>query len=167
MNGNKYPVTITEHGKIEVVHIKNEPVKMKLRVVKYDSENKEAIKGAKFKVVNRVTGEEVEFTEFFGGIIPYKKTIFTTNKEGEILFPQSLPYGKYELVETNPAEGFNPIEPIPFEITRDTKFEEIDLLGKVTTIEVGNIRIKGNMELLKVDSETKEPMEGIEFKVTA
>nr|WP_278679977.1 SpaA isopeptide-forming pilin-related protein [Clostridium paraputrificum] len=167
LNGNKYPVTITEHGKIEVVHIKNEPVKMKLRVVKYDSENKEAIKGAKFKVVNRVTGEEVEFTEFFGGIIPYKKTIFTTNKEGEILFPQSLPYGKYELVETNPAEGFNPIEPIPFEITRDTKFEEIDLLGKVTTIEVGNIRIKGNMELLKVDSETKEPMEGIEFKVTA
>ena len=169
LNNNKYPVSITEHGKVEVVHIKNEPVKMKLRVVKYDSdsENKEAIKGAKFKVVNRVTGEDVEFTEFFGGIIPYKKTIFTTNKEGEILFPQNLPYGKYELVETNPAEGFNPIDPILFEITRDTKFEEIELLGKVTTIEVGNTRIKGNMELLKVDSETKEPMEGVEFKVTA
>ena len=168
LNTNKYPVLITEHGKVEVVHIKNEPVKMKLRVVKYDSdsENKEAIKGAKFKVVNRVTGEDVEFTEFFG-IIPYKKTIFKTNKEGEILFPQSLPYGKYELVETDPAEGFNPIDPIPFEITRDTNFEEIELLGKVTTIEVGNTRIKGNMELLKVDSETKEPMEGVEFKVTA
>ena len=168
LNGNKYPVTITEHGKIEVVHIKNEPVKMKLRVVKYDSdsENKEAIKGAKFKVVNRVTGEDIEFTEFFG-IIPYKKTIFKTNKDGEILFPQSLPYGKYLLVETGPAEGFNPIDPIPFEITRDTNFEEIELLGKVTTIEVGNTRIKGNMELLKVDSETKEPMEGVEFKVTA
>ena len=168
LNGNKYPVTITEHGKIEVVHIKNEPVKMKLRVVKYDSdsENKEAIKGAKLKVVNRVTGEDIEFTEFFG-IIPYKKTIFKTNKDGEILFPQSLPYGKYLLVETGPAEGFNPIDPIPFEITRDTNFEEIELLGKVTTIEVGNTRIKGNMELLKVDSETKEPMEGVEFKVTA
>ena len=167
LNGNKYPVTITEHGKIEVVHIKNEPVKMKLRVVKYDSdsENKEAIKGAKFKVVNRVTGEDIEFTEFFG-IIPYKKIIFKTNKEGEILFPQSLPHGKYELVETEPAEGFNPIAPIPFEITRDTNFEEIELLGKVTTIEVGNTRIKGNLKIVKVDEETQEPLEGVKFKIT-
>lgn len=167
LNGNKYPVAITEHGKIEVVHIKNEPVKMKLRVVKYDSdsENKEAIKGAKFKVVNRVTGEDVEFTEFFG-IIPYKKIIFTTNKEGEILFPQSLPHGKYYLVETEPAEGFNPIDPIPFEITRDTNFEEIELLGKVTTIEVGNTRIKGNLKIVKVDEETQEPLEGVKFKIT-
>ena len=167
LNGNKYPVTITEHGKIEVVHIKNEPVKMKLRVVKYDSdsENKEAIKDAKFKVVNRVTGEDIEFTEFFG-IIPYKKTIFKTNKEGEILFPQSLPYGKYLLVETDPAEGFNPIDPIPFEITRNTKFDEIELLGKVTTIEVGNTRIKGNLKILKVDDETQEPLEGVKFKIT-
>ena len=168
LNDTKYPVTITEHGKIEVVHIKNEPVKMKLRVLKYDSdsENKEAIKGAKFKVVNRVTGEDVEFTEFFG-IIPYKKTIFKTNKEGEILFQQSLPYGKYLLVETNPAEGFNPIDPIPFEITRDTKFEEIELLGKVTTLEVGNTRIKGNMELLKVDSKSKKPLKNVKFEVEA
>lgn len=167
LNNNKYPVSITEHGKVEVVHIKNEPVKMKLRVVKYDSdsENKEAIKGAKFKVVNRVTGEDIEFTEFFG-IIPYKKIIFKTNKEGEILFPQSLPHGKYELVETEPAEGFNPIDPIPFEITRDTNFEEIELLGKVTTIEVGNTRIKGNLKILKVDDETQEPLEGVKFKIT-
>lgn len=168
LNTNKYPITISEHGKVEVVHIKNEPVQMKLRVLKYDadSETKEAIKGAKFKIVNRRTGQDMEFTEFFG-IIPIKKTVFTTNRYGEILIPQVLSAGDYSLVETEPAEGFNPIEPIDFTIDRNTNYEEIELLGKVHTIEVENTRIKGNLKILKVDEETKEPLEGVKFKITA
>ncbi len=167
LNTNKYPITISEHGKVEVVHIKNEPVQMKLRVVKYDadSETKEAIKGTKFKVVNKATGEDIEFTEFFG-IVPIKKTIFTTSKNGEIVFPQVLSAGDYSLVETEPKEGFNPIEPIDFTIDRNTNYEEIELLGKVHTIEVGNSRIKGNLKIVKIDEETREPLEGIKFKVT-
>ena len=168
LNTNKYPITISEHGKVEVVHIKNEPVQMKLRVLKYDadSETKEAIKNTKFKVVNKATGEDIEFTEFFG-IVPIKKTIFTTNKNGEIVFPQKLSAGDYSLVETDPAEGFNPIEPIDFTIGRDTNYEEIELLGKVHTIEVGNTRIKGNLKIVKVDEETQEPLEGVKFKITS
>ncbi|WP_133016466.1 SpaA isopeptide-forming pilin-related protein [Clostridium cuniculi] len=167
LNGKKYYVTISENEKIEVVHIKNEPVQMKLRVLKYDadSESKEVIKGTKFKVVNKETGEDVEFTEFFG-IIPYKKTVFTTNKNGEIVFPQILEAGIYSLVETEPAEGFNAIEPIDFVINRDTNYEEIELLGKVTTIEVENTRIKGNLKIVKIDEETQEPLEGVKFKIT-
>ncbi|MCR1953101.1 SpaA isopeptide-forming pilin-related protein [Clostridium sp. DSM 100503] len=167
LNTNKYPITISEHGKVEVVHIKNEPVQMKLRVVKYDadSETKEAIKGTKFKVVNKATGEDIEFTEFFG-IVPIKKTVFTTNKQGEIVFPQKLSAGDYSLVETEPTEGFNPIEPIDFTIDRDTAYEEIELLGKVHTIEVGNSRIKGNLKIVKIDEETQVPLEGVKFKVT-
>ncbi|WP_338631857.1 SpaA isopeptide-forming pilin-related protein [Clostridium baratii] len=167
LNEKEYPVTISKNEKIEVVHIKNEPVKMKLRVVKKDSESKEAIKGTKFKVVNKETGEDVEFTDFFG-IIPVKKTVFSTDKNGEILFPQALAAGEYTLVEVNPSEGFNSIEPIDFTVDRNTKFDEIELLGKVTTIEVENTRIKGNLKLVKVDEETKEkePLEGVKFKIT-
>ncbi|CAM2078027.1 MAG: SpaA isopeptide-forming pilin-related protein [uncultured Clostridium sp.] len=167
LNDKKYPITISKNEKIEVVHIKNEPVQMKLRVLKYDvdSETKEAIKGTKFKVVNRETGEDVEFTEFFG-IIPYKKTVFTTNKNGEIVFPQILEAGIYSLVETEPAEGYNAIEPIDFVINRDTNYEEIELLGKVTTIEVENTRIKGDLKIVKIDEETQEPLQGVKFKVT-
>ena len=163
----EYPVNITENNKVYVEYISNEPVQMKLRVLKYDadSETKEAIKGAKFKVVNRETGEDVVFTEFFG-IIPIKKTVFTTNKNGEIVFPQVLKYGNYDLVEVEPAEGFNLIEPISFTIDRNTNSEEIELLGKVHTIEVGNTRIKGNLKILKVDEETKEALEGVKFKIT-
>ena len=167
LNGKKYPVTISENEKIEIVHIKNEPVQMKLRVLKYDadSETKEAIKGTKFKVVNKETGEDVEFTEFLG-IIPIKKTVFTTDKNGEIVFPQKLSAGDYQLVETEPAEGYNAIEPIDFTIDRNTNYEEIELLGKVTTIEVANTRIKGNLKILKVDEETQDPLQGVKFKIT-
>ena len=165
LNGKKYYVTISENEKIEVVHIKNEPVQMKLRVVKKDSETKEAIKGTKFKVVNKETGEDVEFTEFFG-IIPYKKTVFTTDKNGEIVFPQKLSAGDYQLVETKPSEGFNAIEPIDFTIGRNTNYEEIEILGKVTTIEVANTRIKSNLKIVKIDEETQETLEGVKFKIT-
>ena len=164
LNTNKYPITISEAGKVEVVHIKNEPVEMKLRVVKTDGETKEAIKGTKFKVVDKATGEDVEFTEFFG-IIPVKKTVFTTDKNGEIVFPQKLSAGDYQLVETEPTEGYNAIEPIDFTINRDTNFEDITLLGKVTTIEVENTRIKGDVELIKLDTDSKEPMANVEFLV--
>lgn len=167
LNDKKYPVSIKEAGKVEVVHIKNEPVQMKLRVLKYDadSESKEVIKGTKFKVVNKETGEDVEFTEFFG-IIPIKKIVFTTDKNGEIVFPQKLAAGDYQLVETEPSEGYNAIEPIDFTINRDTNYEEIELLGKVTTIEVANTRIKGNLKIIKVDEETQEPLQGVKFKIT-
>ena len=164
LNDKKYPITISEAGKVEVVHIKNEPVEMKLRVVKKDSENGEAIKGTKFKVVDKATGEDVEFTEFLG-IIPIKKTVFTTDKNGEIVFPQKLAAGNYSLVEVEPSEGYNAIEPIDFTIDRNTNFEDITLLGKVTTIEVENTRIKGDVELLKLDADSKEPMANVEFLV--
>ncbi|WP_283701349.1 MSCRAMM family protein, partial [Clostridium perfringens] len=39
--------------------------------------------------------------------------------------------------------------------------------GTVYTIKVSNDRITGDMELLKIDSETKKPLADIEFKVTA
>lgn len=167
LNDKKYPVTISENEKIEVVHIKNEPVQMKLRVLKYDadSETKEVIKGTKFKVVDKATGEDVEFTEFFG-IIPIKKTVFTTDKNGEIVFPQVLAAGNYSLIEAEASEGYNAIEPIDFTINRDTNYEEIELLGKVTTIEVANTRIKGNLKIIKVDEETQEILQDVKFKIT-
>ncbi|MCR1953128.1 SpaA isopeptide-forming pilin-related protein, partial [Clostridium sp. DSM 100503] len=65
----EYPVNITENGKLYVKHISNEPVEMKIRVIKTDGETKTPIKDTKFKIVDKATDKEVEFTEFFGGII--------------------------------------------------------------------------------------------------
>ena len=76
-----------------------------------------------------------------------------------------LKAGEYQLVEVEASEGFNTTAPIDFSINRDTNCEEIEILGKVTTIEVENTRIKGNVELLKLDADSKEPMKNVEFLV--
>lgn len=164
LNTNKYRIDISQDSKIEVLHIKNDPVKMKLKVVKIDNESKEVISGTKFKVINKVTGEDVEFTEFFG-VIPYKKVVFTTDKNGEIVFPQVLKAGSYSLVEVEPSEGYNAIESIDFNIDRYTNYEEMDSF-KVITIKAETTKIKGNLKILEVDEEIKELLQGIKVKIT-
>ena len=161
----EYFVDVTEHGKVYVRYISNEPIQAKLRVIKTDGKEKYPLADAKFKIVNKATGEDVEFKEFIG-IIPIKKTVFTTDKNGEFITPQNLKYGEYQLVEVEAPEGYNLAEPIDFNIDANTSMEDIELLGTIATKEVINTRITGNMELLKVDEDTNEPLEGVEFKVT-
>ena len=160
----EYLISITENNKVYVEYISNEPVEGKIRVVKTDGETKEALKGVKFEIIDKLTGEAVKFTKFIG-IIPVKFTEFTTDENGEFITPQPLKKGDYSLVETEEREGYNKIEPIDFSIDRNTNFEEIELLGKVATIEVENTRIKGDVELLKLDADSKEPMANVEFLV--
>ncbi len=161
----EYFVDVTEHGKVYVRYISNEPIQAKLRVLKTDGKEKYPLADAKFKIVNKKTGKDVEFKEFIG-IIPIKKTVFTTDEKGEFVTPQHLKYGEYQLVEVEAPEGYNLAEPIEFSINEDTPMEDIELLGTITTQEVINTRITGNMELLKIDEETQEPLENVEFQVT-
>lgn len=159
-------LSVTENNKLYVKYIGNDPVLLKLRVLKMDEDgNNMPIANTKFKIVDKKWNEDVEFT-YFDGIEPIKTTVLTTDKKGEIVTPQPLRAGTYDLVEVEPAEGYLPIEPIEFDITSDTPFEEVELLGRVMTIPLGNSRIKGNMELLKVDRYTKEPMPDVTFKIT-
>ncbi|MGU8488150.1 MSCRAMM family protein, partial [Clostridium perfringens] len=124
------------------------------------------LEGVKFQVRNTDTNKLVEFTNFVG-IIPHKTTTLTTDKNGEIITQQHLAYGNYQLEEAKPKDGYISIKPIPFKIDENTALEDIKDLGTIYTIKVSNDRITGDMELLKVDSETKEPLADIEFKVTA
>ncbi|WP_447412918.1 MSCRAMM family protein, partial [Clostridium perfringens] len=73
----------------------------------------------------------------------------------------------YQLEEAKPKDGYISIKPIPFKIDENAALEDINDLGTVYTIKVSNDRITGDMELLKIDSETKKPLADIEFKVTA
>lgn len=166
LNNSKYYVNIIENEKIEIVRIKNEPVKLRLRILKYDENTKEkkAIEGTVFKIVNADTKEDVEFTEFIG-IRPIKRVEFTTDENGEIVLPQELRAGNYKLVEIKATRGYKGIEDIEFRVDRNTKYDEIELLGKVHTISVGNERIKANLKLIKVDKNTKERLKGVTFKI--
>ncbi|WP_279222046.1 MSCRAMM family protein, partial [Clostridium perfringens] len=162
----EYTININEDNKVYVKYVKNAPIQAKLRVVKVDSKDSKPLEGVKFQVRNTDTNKLVEFTNFVG-IIPNKTTTLTTDKNGEIITPQHLAYGNYQLEEAKPKDGYISIKPIPFKIDENTALEDIKDLGTVYTIKVSNDRITGDMELLKVDSETKEPLTDIEFKVKA
>ncbi|MBO3304348.1 Cys-Gln thioester bond-forming surface protein [Clostridium perfringens] len=161
----EYHVNITEDNKTYVKYVKNEPIQAKLRVVKTDSEDGQPLEGVKFQVRNTDTNELVTFKNFVG-ILPVPTTTLTTDKNGEIMTPQPLAYGEYQLEEVKAKEGYIGIEPIPFKIDENAPYEDIKDLGTIYTIKVSNDRIKGDMELLKIDSETKEPLADVNFKIT-
>lgn len=161
----EYTININEDNKVYVKYVKNAPIQAKLRVVKVDSKDNKPLEGVKFKVRNTDTNKLVEFTNFIG-IIPHKTTILTTDKNGEIITPQHLAYGNYQLEEAKPKDGYISIKPIPFKIDENAALEDIKDLGTIYTINVSNDRIKANMELLKVDADTKEPLDGVNFKIT-
>uniref|UniRef100_UPI0039E8CFA3 SpaA isopeptide-forming pilin-related protein n=1 Tax=Clostridium perfringens TaxID=1502 RepID=UPI0039E8CFA3 len=161
----EYPINITEDNKTYVKYVKNEPIRAKLRVVKTDSKDNTPIEGVKFQVRNTDTNELVTFKNFVG-ILPVPTKVLTTDSNGEIITPQYLDYGNYQLEEAQPKEGYIGIEPIPFKIDENVALEDIKDLGTIYTIKVSNDRIKANMELLKVDADTKEPLDGVNFKIT-
>ena len=164
-SNREYHVNITEDNKTYVKYVKNEPIRAKLRVVKTDSKDNTPIEGVKFQVRNTDTNELVTFKNFVG-ILPVPTKVLTTDKNGEFITPQNLDYGNYVLEEAEPKEGYVAIEPIPFKIDENAPYEDINDLGTAYTIEVSNDRITGDMELLKVDSETKEPLADVNFKFT-
>ncbi|WP_415287929.1 SpaA isopeptide-forming pilin-related protein [Clostridium perfringens] len=161
----EYHVNITEDNKTYVKYVKNEPIRSKLRVVKTDSKDNTPIEGVKFQIRNTDTNELVTFKNFVG-ILPVPTKVLTTDKNGEIITPQKLDHGNYQLEEAEPKEGYVGIEPIPFKIDENAPYEDIKDLGTIYTIKVSNDRITGDMELLKVDSETKEPLADVNFKIT-
>ncbi|WP_283685062.1 SpaA isopeptide-forming pilin-related protein [Clostridium perfringens] len=161
----EYPINITEDNKTYVKYVKNEPIRAKLRVVKTDSKNGQPLEGVKFQIRNTDTNELVTFKNFVG-ILPVPTKTLTTDKNGEIITPQYLDYGNYQLEEAQPKEGYVGIEPIPFKIDENAPYEDVKDLGTIYTIKVSNDRITSDMELLKVDSETKEPLADVNFKFT-
>ena len=161
----EYHVNITEDNKTYVKYVKNEPIQARLRVVKTDSKDNTSIEGVKFQVRNTDTNELVTFKNFVG-ILPIPTKTLTTDKNGEIMTPQPLAHGNYQLEESQPKEGYVGIEPIPFKIDENALYEDIKDLGTIYTIKISNNRITGDMELLKVDSETKEPLADVNFKIT-
>lgn len=159
-----YFVDIKEDGKTYIRYIKNDPIEAKIRVIKTDGTDKTILKGVKFKIVDKKTGKDMEFKEYVGGKL-VKKTEFITNDSGEFMTPQELPKGNYELVELEGKEGYVLAEPIPFTIDENSAMEDIEAVGRVVSMEVENNRIKGNMQITKVDTYTKEPMPNVEFLI--
>ncbi|NLC42287.1 MAG: Cys-Gln thioester bond-forming surface protein, partial [Erysipelothrix sp.] len=137
LNENEYVVAIKENGKTEEVVITNDPVLMKLQLIKSDHEDEtKVLPGVVFEVLN--DQEEVMFT-------------LTTDELGQALSQESLPYGTYRLREVKAAPGYVLGDDVYFEINRDTEFIEIEevrvlslnLNNNQTTTTVSKVDIHG------------------------
>ncbi|QWG62486.1 SpaA isopeptide-forming pilin-related protein [Bacillus mycoides] len=133
-------------GMTEVLSLKveNEMVDTgNVEITKIDKDNKAPLAGVTF-VVQDEKGNEV------------KKV--TTDKDGKANV-SDLPVGKYELVEVESLPGYKKLEkPVSFEITKG--------MTKSLTFTVENEMVDtGNVEITKIDKDSKAPLEGVVFEV--
>ena len=110
-----------------------------IEIVKVD-QNGASVAGAEFKV-----------TDGAGKQVAKEKT----NKDGKITV-KGLPIGKYTVEEISAPEGYI--------MNSETKTVTVET-GKTATIKAVNEKIIGGLEILKIEEETKSPIEGVVFEV--
>ena len=115
-----------------------------LSLLKVDEETQEPLQGVKFKITCTY------------GFMEGQEWIELTDENGEINLT-NLQYGIYEAIEVEGLWNYvENKEPIKFEITEN---------GKTIELTVTNKKIRGSVELLKVDEDTNRPLEGAEFEL--
>lgn len=174
---------------ITVSEQKTEPVRYvlsdlltraKVKIKKVDEEGN-AIKkaGISFKIKNKETQEYIKQTISY----PEEKQIevFETDKNGELLLPNPLSYGTYELEEVKGPSGYLPLkEALFFVIDENTPFLE-EGKDHILELRVVNKLPKGKIGIVKTGSEIKVkengnyyeqeevmgPLSGVSFDVFA
>ena len=110
-----------------------------IEIVKVD-QNGASVEGAEFKVVDE-SGKQVAKQK--------------TNKEGKITI-KGLPLGKYTVTEISAPEGYI--------LNAETKTVTVKT-GETARIKAVNEKIIGGLEIIKIDEDTKEKIEGVTFEV--
>lgn len=144
-----FPFEIKEDGEVVKAEMTNEMIKGTLELNKLDISTGELIPNAKFAISQNLgTNEEPKR----GDIV--KKGV--TDENG-IFIIEDLPYGKYVYEEIEAPEGYVLNDALmPFEIKDN---------GAIVKAEVPNEKIRGSLNILKVDAKTAKPLEGAYFEV--
>ena len=133
-------VEIKEDGKTQTFNFTNDKSVGEVDFSKTDVTTSEVIEGAKIEIY---------------GVDELNKDVkieFISSKEGNRF---KLPVGRYEFKETLAPEGFV--------LTPEVGTFEIKSNGEVVKATLANKPIIGSVKITKVDSETKEVLQGAEF----
>ncbi len=141
IKGDKPLEFVVETGKTFEIKVENTKILGKLKIVKTEDFTNKPLKGVKFDILDE-----------------NKKVVDTivTDKDG-IATSCDLPLGKYTYKEVEVPEDIVIDEKeYPFEITEH---------DQVIVKEIVNVKIKGNLEILKLDKDTNKPLAGVKFDI--
>lgn len=113
-----------------------------LKILKTDTEGR-PLAGVSFELLNN---QMVPFSPALEG---------TTDSDGVILY-ENLDLRTYWIREVSPLDGYKPIDDVQVVLRRGENTADIEV-----TIE--NEKIKGSLEILKIDGRTERPLSGAEF----
>ncbi|MEG0669084.1 MAG: SpaA isopeptide-forming pilin-related protein, partial [Clostridium sp.] len=143
LNNEPIKFEVKENGQVIELSMSNKRIKSEVKLLKLDSETGLPMPNVKFTI------------KAINGLEQGQAWEVVTDESGYI--SMELPYGDYEITEVETLEGYIlNSTPIKFSVTQD---------GQVIELSMQNDRVKGNAELLKVYSETKEPLANVVFEL--
>ena len=139
VDNTKYQITITATALNITQKRTNSPAKASIEIVKVDADNKTPLQGAGFRLYD-TSGKQV--AEGY------------TDANGKLTF-SGLRLGSYTYKEFKAPDGY---------VLDTTAYSAVlNQNGQVLKVTRENIPVKGSIEVLKVDAETKQPLAGVVY----
>lgn len=141
VDSTKYQITITATALNITQKRINTPAKASIEIVKVDTNNKTPLQGAGFRLYD-ASGKQV--TEGY------------TDANGKLTF-SGLRLGSYTYKEFKAPDGY---------VLDTTAYSAVlNQNGQVLKVTRENMPVKGSIEVLKVDAETKQPLAGVVYRL--
>lgn len=157
-----FEVTITGQGQVFSYIAEDKEIYAAIRIVKKDAESGLVIPvaGARFQILDKDKNPITMTVSYYPTQVT--EDTWQTDDSGSFMLPEQLAYGEYYLHEVQAPEGY-------LLGTEDVLFtvDEMTDWNTPITVEYSDAPAMGQIEIIKTDSETGDPLEGAEFTVTA
>ena len=141
VDNTKYQITITATALNITAKRTNTPAKASIEIVKVDGDNKTPLQGAGFRLYDASNKQVAEGY---------------TDVNGRLAF-SGLRLGSYTYKEFKAPDGY---------VLDSTAYTAVlNKNGQVLKVTRENAPVKGSIEILKVDADTKQPLAGVVFRL--
>ena len=141
VDNTKYQITITATALNIAQKRTNTPAKASIEIVKLDGDNKTPLQGAGFRLYDASNKQVAEGY---------------TDVNGRLTF-SGLRLGNYTYKEFKAPDGY---------VLDDTAYSAVlNKNGQVLKVTRENTPVKGSIEILKVDADTKQPLAGVVYQL--
>ena len=144
---------ITDQGEMVYLIAPNNLIEVHIEGNK-TNEDTIPLEGVGFSIRNFET-KEIVVLKYADGREIKEESVFYTDENGDFFTRGMLTAGEYELIEVDPHEGYQPIDPIRFTVDAEQSYIDLgDLIG--LSLDVGDIVNywnRGDIEIGKLDPE--------------